>query len=183
MAASFGIFVLAELPGVVGEQVRAVQEQFDPKLARLTPPHVTIIGSSGVGAIPTDTPVARIRAVLEPIAAETPPLTLQFGAPMRFMQTDIISLPLDPHGPLRTLHERIATSGLPFKPSRFLFTPHCTLSFYRTLTRETERALLAVRVPTPVTVRRLQVYLTRDPQPARRLFDVELTGSDRGSGD
>ena len=176
MAASFGIFVLAELPGEVGAQVRALQEQFDPKLARLTPPHVTIIGSSGVGAIPSDTPEARLREVLEPIAADTPPLTLQFGPPVRFMQTDIISLPLDPHGPLRTLHERIATSGLPFKPSRFLFTPHCTLNFYRTLTRESERALLAVRVPTPVVVDRLQVYLTRDPQPARRLFECVLAG-------
>lgn len=176
MAASFGIFVLAELPGAVGAAVRAIQERFDPKLARLTPPHVTIVGSSGVGAIPSDTPVARIRDALEPIAADTAPLRLQFGAPVRFMQTDIISLPLDPHGPLRTLHERIATSGLPFKPSRFLFTPHCTLNFYRTLTRETERALLAVRVPAPVEVQRLQVYLTRDPQPARRLFELELGG-------
>ena len=177
MAASFGIFVLTELPGEAGEQVRAIQQRHDPKLARLTPPHVTLVGSSGVGAIPTDTPVERIRDALAPIAASTAPMTLAFGAPVRFMQTDIISLPLDPHGPLRTLHERIATSGLPFKPSRFLFTPHCTLNFYRTLTRETERELLAVRVTAPVVVARLQVYLTRDPQPARRLFEVALTGA------
>lgn len=176
MAASFGIFVLTELPGEAGDQVRALQQRFDPKLARLTPPHVTIVGSSGVGAIPTDTPVARIHEALAPIAATIAPMTLQFGAPTRFMQTDIISLPLDPHGPLRTLHERIATSGLPFKPSRFLFTPHCTLNFYRTLTRETERALLAVRVTAPVIVDRLQVYLTRDPQPATKLLEFALTG-------
>ena len=30
------------------------------------------------------------------------------------MQTDIIVLPIDPHGPLRILHDRIITSGLPF---------------------------------------------------------------------
>jgi 2'-5' RNA ligase len=151
MAPSFGIFILVELPGVAGEEVRAIQERFDPKLARLTPPHVTIVGSSGVGAIPSDTPTDRIREALEPIMASTPPMSLAFGPPMRFMQTDIISLPLDPYGPLRTLHERIATSGLPFKPARFLFTPHCTLNFYRTLTRATERELLALRVTAPVT--------------------------------
>jgi 2'-5' RNA ligase len=180
MAASFGVFVLVEVPGAAGALVRAIQERFDPKLARLTPPHITLVGSSGVGAIPTDTPVDRIRDALAPIAASTPPLTLGFGAPVRFMQTDIVSLPLDPHGPLRTLHERIATSGLPFKPSRFLFTPHCTLNFYKTLTRETARALLAMRVDEPVHVQALQVYLTRDPQPSTKLMELPLTGpSDR----
>ena len=177
MAASFGVFVLAEVTGEAGARVRAIQEQFDPKLARLTPPHITLVGSSGVGAIPTDTPVAQIREALAPIAASTPPLTLAFGAPMRFLQTDIVSLPLDPHGPLRTLHERIATSGLPFKPSRFLFSPHCTLNFYKTLTRDSARALLALRVDAPVHLTALQVYLTRDPQPATRLMELPLTGA------
>jgi 2'-5' RNA ligase len=176
MAASFGIFVLAELPGEAGERVRAIQQQYDPKLARLTPPHVTLVGSSGVGAIPTDTPVEKIRAALEPIAATTAPMSLPFGAPHRFMQTDIVSLPLDPNGPLRALHERIARSGLPFKRARFQFSPHCTLSFYPTLTPARERELLALRVEAPAVVERLSVYLTRDPQPSRLLFDVKLTG-------
>jgi 2'-5' RNA ligase len=176
MAASFGIFVLAELPGEAGAAVRAIQEQYDPKLARLTPPHVTLVGSSGVGAIPTDTPVAHIRAALEPIAASTAPMRLPLHAPHRFMQTDIISLPLDPNGPLRALHERIARSGLPFKRSRFLFSPHCTLTFYPTLTPKRERELLAMRVTAPAIIDTLQVYLTRDPQPSSLLFSLPLTG-------
>ncbi|MBY0489288.1 MAG: 2'-5' RNA ligase family protein [Gemmatimonadaceae bacterium] len=176
MAASFGIFVLAELPGEAGARVRAIQQQYDPKLARLTPPHVTLVGSSGVGAIPTDTPVERIRAALEPIASSTAPMSLPFGAPHRFMQTDIVSLPLDPNGPLRALHERIARSGLPFKRARFQFSPHCTLSFYPTLTPARERELLALRVEEPAVIERLSVYLTRDPQPSKLLFDLRLTG-------
>ncbi len=179
MPSSFGIFVLTELPGEAGRIVRGIQERYDMKLARLTPPHVTLVGSSGVGAIPSDTSPERIRNALAPIAASTAPMSLTFGAPVRFMQTDIISLPLDPHGPLRTLHERIATSGLPFKPARFLFTPHCTLNFYRTLTRTAERELLALRVTAPVIVDRLQVYLTRDPQPSRKLLELHLTGDDK----
>lgn len=176
MAASFGIFVLAELPGEAGARVRAIQQQYDPKLARLTPPHVTLVGSSGVGAIPTDTPVERIRAALEPIASSTAPMSLPFGAPHRFMQTDIVSLPLDPNGPLRALHERIARSGLPFKRARFQFSPHCTLSFYPTLTPARERELLALRVEEPAVIERLSVYLTRDPQPSKLLLDLRLTG-------
>lgn len=176
MAASFGIFVLAELPGEAGEMVRSIQQRYDPKLARLTPPHITLVGSSGVGSIPTDTPVARIRDALEPICATTAPMALPFGKPHRFMQTNIVSLPLDPHGPLRALHERIATSGLPFKPARFLFSPHCTLNFYPTLTPKTERELLALRVEAPARIEALQVYLTRDPQPSTLLFALPLTG-------
>ena len=176
MPPSFGIFVLAELPGEAGKMIRAIQERFDPKLARLTPPHLTLVGSSGVGSIPTDTPVDRIRDALAPIAATTPAMSLPFGPPHRFMQTEIVSLPLDPHGPLRTLHERIARCGLPFRPARFMFTPHCTLSFYPTLTPERERELLSLRVTAPCIVDRLQVYLTRDPQPSRKLFELELTG-------
>jgi 2'-5' RNA ligase len=176
MAASFGIFILAELPGEAGEQVREIQQRYDPKLARMTPPHVTLVGSSGVGPIPTDTPLERIRAALEPIAASTVPMALPFGAPHRFMQTDIISLPLAPNGPLRALHERIAISGLPFKRARFQFSPHCTLSFYPTLTPQHERELLALRVVAPARIETLQVYLTRDPQPSRLLLKLPLTG-------
>lgn len=177
MAPSFGIFVLSELPGEAGDTIRAIQQKFDPKLARLTPPHLTLVGSSGVGSIPTDTPVERIREALAPIAATTAPMSLPFGPPHRFMQTEIVSLPLDPHGPLRTLHERIARCGLPFRPARFMFTPHCTLSFYPTLTPERERELLALRVTAPCIVNRLQVYLTRDPQPSKKLFELELLGT------
>jgi hypothetical protein len=129
-----------------------------------------------VGAIPTDTPVERIRAALEPIAASTAPMRLPFRAPHRFMQTDIISLPLDPNGPLRALHERLARSGLPFKRSRFLFSPHCTLTFYPMLTPQRERELLAMRVTAPAIIERLQVYLTRDPQPSSLLFSLPLSG-------
>lgn len=176
MPTNFGIFVLSELIGDARARVREIQQQFDPKLARLTQPHLTLVGSSGVGAIPTDTPVERIREALEPIARSTPPLTLSFGKPHRFMQTDIVSLPLDPHGPLRTLHERIARSGLPFRPARFQFSPHVTLSFYPTLTLRRERELLSLRVDVPCVVQKLQVYLTRDPQPSVLLMALELSG-------
>jgi hypothetical protein len=90
-------------------------------------------------------------------------------------------LPLDPHGPLRTLHERIARSGLEFARPRFAFTPHCTLSFYPTHPPVTLRRLLALRIETPAVIDRISIQHTMDPQPSRTLFELQLTGSANGS--
>lgn len=125
--------------------------------------------------IPT-TSISEIRAALEPITASTPPLVLAVGAPIRFMQTTIIVLPLDPHGPLRTLHERIATSGLRFDRARFAFTPHCTLSFYPTHPPSVMRRLLSIRVTEPAVIERLSVQHTMDPQPSRTILELDLNG-------
>jgi 2'-5' RNA ligase len=171
-----GFFLISELSGTAREIVRAAQVKIDRRLANTSVPHVTITGSSGVGPIPLNVPVEQMEEALAPIAATTAPITVRLGAPMRFMQTDIIVLPLDPHGPLRTLHERIATSGLPFQPARFPFTPHATLSFYVTLDATQRRELLAVRVDEPVVIDRLQCYRTIDPLPATRVLELRLTG-------
>lgn len=172
-----GIFVIAELDGAMGHRVHALQVRFDPKLAKEAPPHVTVIGSSGAGAIAPDTSLAALRAAIDPIAASTPPLVLCFGRPMRFLQREIVCLPLDPYGPLRVLHERLRTSGLPFASARYPFTPHCTLSFYPTITSESLKEMLKVREHGEWTLHTLRVYHTRDPQPPTLLFDAPLSGS------
>ena len=176
-----GIFIIASIGEVATDRIAAIQREFDPKLAATSPPHLTIAGSSGVGPMVPTTPVAEIRAALEPIAASTPPLVLPFGMPIRFMQTTIIVLPLDPHGPLRTLHERIATSGLRFERPRFAFTPHTTLSFYPTHPPSTLRRLLSLRVEEPAIIERISIQHTMDPQPSRTLFELDLTGGPRVS--
>ena len=177
-----GIFILASIGPEATERIAAIQREFDPKLAATAPPHITIAGSSGVGPMDPTTLVEEIRQVLEPIAASTPPLVLPFGPPIRFMQTTIIVLPLDPHGPLRLLHERIATSGLRFERARFSFTPHCTLSFYPTHPPATLRRLHAIRVTEPAVIERISVQHTMDPQPSRTLLELDLTGATDGGG-
>ncbi|HEX6574283.1 MAG TPA: 2'-5' RNA ligase family protein [Gemmatimonadaceae bacterium] len=169
-----GIFIIAELDGNAARIIREINERYDAKLARYKPPHITITGSSGVGPIPASVSTRELRERLEPITATTEPIEITFGAPMRFMQSDIVVLPLDPHGPLRILHDRIATSGLPFQQARFTFSPHCTLSLYPTLTRDTERELLSIRVAEPALIDMLAVYHTVDPQPARKLLTLRL---------
>jgi hypothetical protein len=92
------------------------------------------------------------------------------------MSTNIVVLPLDPHGPLRRLHDRIARSGLTFARAKFTFTPHATLSFYPTLAPERFRELLAMRFDEPAIIDRLTVYYTRDPQPAVKMVELPLVG-------
>ena len=173
-----GIFIISELEGSLRERVNAIQQRHDPKLAKSLPPHVTITGSSGVGPIPSDVPVSRLRSALEAITESTAPITTCFGPPMRFMQSNTVVLPLDPHGPLRTLHERIAKSGLAFTPARHFFTPHVTLSLYATLTPEQVRELLRVRITEPVVIDRIQAYESNEPMPPIRLLELKLTGGE-----
>jgi len=173
---SNGIFIIAEFGGAAGDTIRQINERYDPRLARYKPPHVTIAGSSGVGPIPASVPVAELRDKLGPVANATAPLVLRFGPPIRFMQTEIVVLPLNPHGDLRVFHDRIATCGLPFQRARFTFSPHCTLSLYPTLTLESSRELLTMRVRDPVVIDRITIYQTLDPQPSKKLLELMLTG-------
>ena len=172
-----GIFVLAPIHGPTGERIAEVQAEFDPKLARLGPPHVTLAGSSGMGPILASTPVDELQEHLEPIAERTAPIEIRFGAPTRFMQTEIVVLPLDPHGPLRALHEAIKTSGLRATAPRFYFTPHVTLSLYREQPRDVIRALLAMRFDEPATIDTIECHLTRDTGESRRLISLSLNGN------
>jgi 2'-5' RNA ligase len=174
-----GIFVLAELPGEVAERIREINERYDPRLARYKPPHITLTGSSGAGPIPPSISVEEIRDKLEPIATETAPITLSFQMPQRFMHTDIIVLPIESHGPLRVLHDRIISSGLPFARARYTFSPHSTLSLYQSLDNKSIRELLKTRMPEPFVISSIQVYHTRDPQPSRKLLELALTGASK----
>jgi 2'-5' RNA ligase len=171
-----GIFILAELPAEIADRVRAINERYDLKLSRYRPPHLTLTGSSGAGPIPPSVTVEEMRQKLEPITRDTAPITLSFQPPQRFMQTNIIVLPLDPHGPLRILHDRIITSGLPFTRARYTFSPHSTLSLYQSLDEKAVGELLKTRIPEPFVISAIQLYHTRDPQPSRKLLELPLTG-------
>jgi 2'-5' RNA ligase len=171
-----GIFILVNLQGDLADKVHAIQQRHDPRMANFAKPHFTLIGSSGAGPIAADTPIERLHEVLDPIARTTAPLLLHFERPVRYMQTNTFTLPLDPHGPLRALHDRVKRSGLTFAPSRHAFTPHVTLSHYRTPTEAEARELLAVRIDEPFVVDHLVVSLTEEPGAPRELFELQLVG-------
>ena len=169
--------ILSELHGSIRERILEIQRKFDPRLAAGVPPHVTLTGSSGMGPISTRTTVEDLRAALEPVARETAPMTLPLLPPMRFMQTNVVVLPLDPNGPVRALHERIKTSGLSYEQPRFTFTPHVTLSFFRELTAEEAKALLALRIDDSVTIDRISAHRTVNILDSKKLLELPLTGT------
>jgi len=171
-----GIFITSELEGALADRIHAHQLVFDPKMANHLPPHITLIGSSGAGPAPPTTPIAELKARILPVTRTTAPITLRFGPPERFVQREIVSMRLDPHGPLRTLHERLKGCGLPFLQSRYPFTPHCTLNLYPTLTPERLRRMLAIREDEPFVMHTLCIYHTKEPQKPKLLFTAELEG-------
>ena len=171
-----GIFIVADLFGTEADRIAVLQRELDPKFANLFRPHVTLAGSSGVGVLRSDTPADDVRAALDSVGAAIAPLDFEFGAPERFPATNIIVLPLPVHGPVRWLHDRIATCGLAFAAPKFAFTPHCTVHFYRTMTDDTWRRAQRFRVRAPIRVDRIQAYASRDPQPAELVCEVSLRG-------
>jgi 2'-5' RNA ligase len=175
--AKSGIFIIAPIEGPVGDRIATLQAELDPRILKLGRPHVTLAGSSGVGPVASNTTMEELETRLRPIAETTAPISLRFAPPTRFMQTEIVVLPLDPHGPLRTLHERIKTSGLRAAPPRFFFTPHVTLSLYRELPKEVLSALLRQRFDEPVMVDRIEVHLTHDTGESKRLLTLPLAGT------
>ena len=172
-----GIIVMSELHGALAERVRAIQQRFDPRMAAELPPHITISGSSGMGPISPDTTDEELRAALARVAESTAPFPVQFEPPMRFMQSLVVVMNVDPNGPIRALHERIKSSGLAYESPRFTFTPHCTLSFYPELSREQLRELLRFRIEGPVTVDSIQAYRAVTLTRTKKVVDLPLTGS------
>jgi 2'-5' RNA ligase len=169
-----GIIVMSELNGDVAARVLDVQRRFDPRMAAELPPHVTITGSSGMGPISPDTTEDELIAALTPVAAATAPFAVQLLPPMQFMQSTVVVMPIDPNGPVRALHERIKSSGLPHSRPRFTFTPHVTLSFYPELSRDALRELTRFRVKEPITIDRIQAYRALDLTRSIRVVDLPL---------
>ncbi len=171
------VFVLIEVRGAAGERIAQVQRRFDPKLAARSRPHLTLTGSSGVGAIPGSVPVQLLEKALTPVAATTRAFEATFGPAERFMQTNTVVLPLDPHGPIRDLFDRVARSGLPFGPAKFTFTPHVTLNYFATLTKDGMEQLLRTRIDEPLNVDHLQCSLARDPERPIVVCELPLLGA------
>lgn len=159
-----GIFIVADLFGAEADRIAKLIREIDPKFANLYRPHVTLAGSSGVGPLPLGTSAAQVSEALQRVGNAIAPLDFVFGAPERFPATNIIVLPLPVHGPVRWLHDAIATCGLPFAAPKFAFTPHCTVHIFRTMQGETWQRARRFRVRAPIRIDRIQAYATREPQ-------------------
>ncbi|MBA3889693.1 MAG: 2'-5' RNA ligase family protein [Gemmatimonadaceae bacterium] len=171
-----GIYLILPLQGPARDQVLSIQERYDPRSFRGWPPHATLAGSSGMGPLDGDTPVPGLRTTLTAIAADSAPIEAPLEPPIRFMQTNVVVLPLDPHGPVRVLHERLRVAGLRYAPPRFAFTPHVTLSFFPELTPQRSRELLAMRVTSPARFTEIVAYRSFENRTSQRLMSIPLSG-------
>lgn len=171
-----GIIVMSELSGSIADRVLEIQRRFDPRMAAELPPHITITGSSGMGPISPAISDATLRNALQPIITSIVPFQVRLEAPTRFMQSTVVVMLIDPNGPIRTLHERIKSSGLPYEQPRFTFTPHLTLSFYPELSAERMRELVRVRFDDLLTIDAVQVYRAVDLTRTRKVLDLPLVG-------
>ena len=174
-----GIIVMSELRGEIADRILELQRRFDPRMAAELPPHLTITGSSGMGPIDPETTDDEITRVLEPIAAEVPPFSVRLEPPMRFMQSVVVVMLIDPNGPIRSLHERIKMSGLRYEQPRFTFSPHLTLSFYPEQSPDRLRELTRFRVAEPVVIESIQAYRALDLTRTVKVLDLPLTGTPR----
>ena len=165
---------MSELRGEIASRVLDIQRRFDPRIAAELPPHVTITGSSGMGPISPDTTDEQIAAALRTIAAESVPFSVRLQPPMRFMQSTVVVMPIDPNGAIRALHERIKLSGLSYERPRFTFTPHVTLSFYPELSRDALRELTRFRIDEPIVIDKIQAYRALDLTRSIRIADLAL---------
>jgi 2'-5' RNA ligase len=92
------------------------------------------------------------------------------------MQSTVVSMQIDPNGPIRALHERIKLSGVEYEAARFTFTPHLTLSFYPELSRDALRDLLRVRFDELLSIDSIQAYRAIDLTRTKKILDLPLTG-------
>src|SRR5262249_19510373 len=171
-----GVIVMSELRGPIAERLLEVQRRYDPRMAAELPPHVTITGSSGMGPINPEVTDEELGRVLRAVAAGVAPFSVRLEPPIRFMQSLVVVMPIDPNGPIRALHERIKLSGLPFEQPRFTFSPHLTLSFYPELSQERLRELVRFRVAEPLVIDSIQVYRAIDLICTVKVIDLPLTG-------
>jgi 2'-5' RNA ligase len=172
-----GIIVMSELHGEIADRVRQLQRRFDPRMAAELPPHITITGSSGMGPISPSTSDDEVRQALELVAANTAPMSVMLQPPMRFMQSNVVVMQIDPNGPIRALHERVKSSGLAYEQPRFTFTPHLTLSFYPELSRERLKTLLRFRIDEPVLIDNIEAYRSVDLTRTVKVLDLSLGGA------
>ena len=168
-------YVCLDLPPPVGDAVMAVRRRHRDEFRAALPAEITVAGSGGVGVIDPAEDRERVFATLDRIAAETPPIQASFGPVIRFPNTDIFVLSLADPAPVRALHERIARSGLRFRPVPFDFTPHCTLRSRSPVTEEEAADLLAVAIAGGFVLDAISVYML-DQLPMTLLHRTKLMG-------
>lgn len=146
MTTTHPAFIVAEIPEPVRCGIQGMRDQLATP-TRLLPVEITLAGSSGTGPIPPGTPFSRIIPDLERIVSGTKAFVASFSSIAAFPGTSTAYLaPADRTG-FDLLHLALRNSPIPFSPSAFPYTPHCTLRSGPPLSASDQAETLCMNFP------------------------------------
>ena len=159
-------YIVLELPSPVDAEIQRLRRHYDPHLATY-PAEITVAGSSGLGTLGPEEDYDAVLGTLQTLARVHLPIRMRFVATRRFASGPVIWLAPEDPAPFVALHQGIAQSGLSFRPHKFPYTPHCSLTTSE-LDPEKTKALLAEPFPRdPFALTRLSLYAVVDRTPKR----------------
>lgn len=168
-------YICLDVPEPQASQVLELRERYCERLGRF-PVELTIAGSSGIGAIRPQLDPGDVEARLRKVCQETAPISAQFGAVVRFPETDIFCLSLADPMPFEAIHDALKQAGVRFEPSRFPFFPHCTLRMAGPLAPGAVNELFVVRLPGSFTLASMSLYQREPDDTIRKVWARPLTG-------
>lgn len=168
-------YICLDVPTSQASQIMAVRERHCERL-REFPVELTIAGSSGVGAIRPQLDPLDVEARLRRVCEATRPISAEFGAVVRFPDTDIFCLSLEDPMPFEALHDALQQAGVRFEPSRFPFFPHCTLRMAGALTPAAVSELFALRLPGGFTLDTMSLYQRSPDDAIHKVWSCALRG-------
>ena len=168
-------YICLDVPESQASQVMAVRQRYCERL-REVPVELTIAGSSGVGAIRPQLDPLDVEARLRKVCGSTRPISAEFGAVVRFPETDIFCLSLEDPMPFEALHDALQQAGIRFEPSRFPFFPHCTLRLAGPLTPAAVSELFALRLPGHFTLGTMSLYQRAPDDTIHKVWSCALDG-------
>jgi len=168
-------YICLDVPEPQASQVLELRERYCERLGRF-PVELTIAGSSGIGAIRPQLDPRDVEARLCKVCQETAPISAQFGAVVRFPDTDIFCLSLADPMPFEAIHDALKQAGVRFEPSRFPFFPHCTLRMAGPLAPGAVNELFAVRLPGSFTLASMSLYQREPDDTIRKVWAQPLAG-------
>jgi 2'-5' RNA ligase len=162
------------MPAALAATIRELRLRYRPEQASL-PAEITLIGSSGVGALDPDQSADDVIASIGGVAESIPPLTVRFGGMATFPGSGVYFFPPLSRAPFDDLQARLLRAGLRCGPSPFPFTPHLTVARIHAPALASE--ILAVPAPEgEFLVDQLAVYSQVDFD-TRLHYRIQLRGA------
>jgi 2'-5' RNA ligase len=170
-----------DLPAPMRRTIRELRLRYKSWRAAI-PPAITIAGSSGLGELLlTAENAPDTLDALQAITRRTRPIRARFARVGCFPDTTIYYFTLDESEPFCALHDMLRKAPLPFGPSPFPFTPHCTIADDRSVGVIDLEQLWSLEPPgNTFTISKLSLYtlspriLSGDPLGCSRLISLPL---------